>query len=565
MQFRHTTTTTTALSLYQTFTRHLSSSSPDLPNLRKIPSKYRPQAVKEAQRVLTDYLHATRTLPFTFAEHISKNSLFSLSDVMAKVEFSPQTFLRSFQRFLRYHPINEFEFLYESIGIKHSEVNGYLPANKFFLSEDSGVFNAACALSGFGFPWKKLGKLYEEEISIFKEDPCELKKKLNGFKEYGFTSVTVIGICLAFPYVLCSNCDMSIEIDALFDDLRRVLVDFDLSSSVEGNVDGWYEVCRKIRLFYNLGCKKGKIGELMAKSKSIFLEHSEEALTRKIEYFCKFSVPKEEVGLFILSKPVIMSVDVDSGFISVLGFLKHFGLKSKELDSISQKHPYVLGRNRLSNLPGLMRSLDLHERFFNEIKNGNHKLLITYPMGSPDEDLDNDFKENLARIQSLRTHVHTLRKLDFLHGIGYGENKLTIKVLTHVHGSSGELQERFNCLLCNGIEFSKLCKMVSQSPKILNQQPEILEKKVKFLCEEIGSSLQYLDLFPAYLCYDLHKRIKPRYRFHMWLAENGLCTKEYSIASMIATSEKTFIARIFVIHPAAPKLWLECFLYKDLP
>lgn len=99
MQFCHTTT---IHSLYKTFTRHLSSSSPDLPNLRKIPSKYRPQAIKEAQRLLTDYLHTTRTLPFTFAEHISKNSLFSLSDVMAKVEFSPQSFSKSFQRFLRY-------------------------------------------------------------------------------------------------------------------------------------------------------------------------------------------------------------------------------------------------------------------------------------------------------------------------------------------------------------------------------------------------------------------------------------------------------------------------------
>jgi len=29
------------------------------------------------------------------------------------------------------------------------------------------VLEAACALSGFGFPWNKLGRLYKEESSVF--------------------------------------------------------------------------------------------------------------------------------------------------------------------------------------------------------------------------------------------------------------------------------------------------------------------------------------------------------------------------------------------------------------
>ncbi|KAL7203866.1 hypothetical protein ACSBR2_017008 [Camellia fascicularis] len=552
--------TTTTFSLYSTLSRHFSSTT-KLPKLSKIPSRYRPKAIHLAQKALTDYLHTTRSLPFIYAEHISKNALFSLSDVASKVHFSPSTFFKSFQRFLRYHPINEFEFFYESIGINYHEINGFLPPNKFFLSEDSRVLNAAFAFSGFGFPWNRLGELYREEISIFSKNPGELSRKLHGFKDYGFGSVTVIGICLVFPYVLNGETELGNEISALFDDLGKLFVDFDLLNCVEGNVDAWIEVCRKIKLFYDLGCEKGKMGELMGKRKSIFLEYPEEVLINKVEFFCRLSVNKSDVGLLILERPEILDFDLEDQMISVLGLLKHFGMNTKELKSISEKYPYVLGRHKMVNLPHVMRALDLQEWFFNKMRSGKHHLLCTYVIGN--EDLDKDYKGSLDIIQSSRTSIHTLQKLNFLHGIGFGENNLTTKILANLHGTSSELQERFDCLLRNGIQFSKLCKMVTLSPKILNQNTEIIEQKMKFLCQGIGYSLEYLDPFPAYLCYDLEKRIKPRCRFHMWLIEKGLCAKKYSLSSMIATSEKNFIARVFGIHPAAPKQWFECFSNPD--
>ncbi|XP_075643771.1 transcription termination factor MTEF18, mitochondrial [Castanea sativa] len=534
-------------------TRNLSK----LPNLSKIPGKYRPQAIHEAQKALTDYLHATRTLPFTYAEHIAKNSLFSVSNLIVKLEFSPTDFSKSFQRFLRYHPINEFEFFFESIGLDYSEVNDFLPANKFFFSEDGTVLNAACALSGFGFPWNMLGKLYKEEVSIFSRSSDELKARLCGFKEYGFSNISVIGICLAFPHVLCGEGELGGEIDALFDDLKRVFLDFDLVSSIEGNVDAWYEVCRKIRVFYDLGCVKGTMGELMGRSKHVFIEYPEEVLVQKAEYFCRFGVGKEDVGLLLLQSPEILSLDLETPVVSVLGFLKHFGLDTEELMLVSQKYPYVFGRNKMANLPNVLRALNLHEWFFNKIKNGSHQLLANYVLSDPDEGLDREFRDGLDKIQYSRTPIHNMNKLNFLHGIGFGENALTMKVLAHLHGTSSELQERFDCLLRLGVKFSNLCMMVKSTPKVINQRPETIEQKVNFLCHEMGSSLEYLDIFPAFLCFDLENRIKPRYSFHMRLTEKGLCKKPYSIASIIATSEKNFVARLSGIHPDAPKKWSE--------
>ncbi|XP_010275376.1 PREDICTED: transcription termination factor MTEF18, mitochondrial [Nelumbo nucifera] len=543
--------------------RHFSS-LPKLRQLRRIPSRYRSRAILQAQQVLTDYLHSTRSLSFDHAENISKNSLFSLSELISKVEFSPSNFFRNFQRFLRYHPINEIEFFFESIGVPPSEINGFLPSHEFFLSEEGNILKIAGALSVCGFPWNKLGTLYKEEISIFSRSPEALTAQLREFRAVGFDSIAVSGICLAFPFVLSGNDELSGEIDALFDDLKRVFLDFGLASSVEWSTDAWYEICKKIRVFYDIGCERGKMGELFGRRKNIFLEHTEGVLVQKVDYFCRFSVRREDVGLLLLQYPEILHYDLESPVISALDFLKHIGLSSEKLNSIAEQYPYVLGKNRLANVPHLMRAVNLHQWFFNKIMNGDHHLLINFVASDPDEDLEKEFKDSLARFLTPKAQNLTIGKLNFLLGIGFGENLTTIKALSRIHGSRAELQERFDCLLRLGVEFTKLCKMVNRWPKILNQNPDVIEQKVNFLCNDIGSSLQTLNAFPGYLCFDLENRIKPRFRIHMWLKQMGLVTKNYSIASIIADSEKKFIARLFNIHPAAPKQWLECFSCKNL-
>lgn len=154
---------------------------------------------------------------------------------------------------------------------------------------------------------------------------------------------------------------------------------------------------------------------------------------------------------------------------------------------------------------------------------GDHNLLDTYVIGSLDEDLDKCFTEYLIKIGSSNLHAHTLCKLNFLHGIGFGDNKLTAKTSTNIDGSSAELQDRFDFLLSCGIEIPNLCKIIFRSPKILNQQINLLDQKVKYFCNDMCYSLHSLDEFPAFLTYNLDKRIKPRYIFHMWLMESNLC------------------------------------------
>ncbi|WJX77359.1 hypothetical protein P8452_60679 [Trifolium repens] len=489
----------------------------NLPNLFKIPSKHRNLVIHEAQKALIDYLHGTRCLPFTYAEHIANNSLCSLTNLISKVDFSLPTFSNNIKRVFRYNPINEFEVFFESIGIEYNLVSGLLPHDKLFFSQDRTLLEAACTLSDFGFPWEKLGVLYMEKSSIFGKSAEELNLRLCRLKRFGFGNVEVIGICLAFPFVLSEEVGQKgvVGIDGLFNDLKLIFLDFSLGSYVAGNVDSWHEVCRKLRLFYDLIGWKGNVGELMGRNKSVFVEHKEDELLHKleylVEYFCRFGVEKEEVARLILLCPELLKLDLEKQVINVLELLKHCGMSSKDLEDIGKKFDHVLGTNKMVNLPNVMRAMGLQEWFFDRIKGEHYRLIVDYITSYPNEDRDKDYQDGLKRIHVSRARVHSINKLNFLHGLGFGENVLTMNLLDRLHGTSSELQERFDCLLRLRIEFSKLCMMVRKTPRILNQNYEIIERKVNFFNQEMGTTLDYVETFPAMLHYHLDDRVIPRF------------------------------------------------------
>ncbi|WOL10209.1 hypothetical protein Cni_G18963 [Canna indica] len=536
------------------------------PKLKNLCYRHRARALEEAQQLLTDYLHSTRALPYAHADYIASHAPFALSALVAQVPFPPdaapadlEPFLR---RFLSFRPINEFDFFFESIGLPPSSFRSAAYSRSIFLSDDAPLLAAVSALVHFGFPWTKLGLLYREQLSIFSSDADHLVDRLRALEGRGFHRVCVIGICLAFPSVLCADADPGGEIDLLLQDLRNVFIDFGLAGCVpEDNVDVFLQVSRKIRVFYDLGSRMGTMGDLMGRNSRIFLELDEAAIAQKLNFFIRLGMETEKVGPFILKCTEVLDYDLENPSIAMPEYLKCLGLDEEEVNLLSRKYGYVMGKNMLGNLPWIMRAMNLHKWFMSRILDGHYHYLSSSFVSatSHDKTLESAFLQGLERVKSLKKEQYLDTKLEFLLSIGFGENKFTIKSLSVINGTKDQLQERFNCLLELGIEYSKLCKMISATPKILNQSKEMLHDKVNFLCNDLGCSLAYLDSFPAFLCFDLENRTKPRYKMLNWLKEHGLLKKPFAPATVLANSERRFMVNLYNVHPAAPKQWLECF------
>ena len=528
-------------------------SSKTLKPLKNVPSRHRAATLSQARSVLTEYLHVTRSLQFCHAENIAANSPSSLSSLLSRFTFpdEPSQLHAALRRFLSFRPVNEFDFFFESIGLHRA-----CSPRGIFLSDDSTLVAAVTALVQFGFPWTKLGILYSERDSIFTKSAEEIGLLLSRYEKLGFVRVAVIGICLAFPNVLASDGE---AVSLIFEDLRILISDFRPEGSAEENVEIYFRLCRRIKVFYSAGCEIGAVGEILAASRNILFKVEEEDIKNRINFFSRLGMSGKEAGTFLLRNPEVFPLDLENPSVRMPDYLKQIGL-CEDLDSLSVRFPYAMGKNRLSNLPAILKSMGLCEIFVKKIRNGHHYFLNPDPVPTVPE--DNDFQEELSKARLAAKSKLVTDKLEFLLEIGFGENKITLKTLRNINSSKNQLMERFHCLLQSGLDYSMACRMLCASPKLINQNAEMLKVKIDHLRNNLGCSIQYLDNFPAYLCFDLENRVKPRYRILNWLKEAGLLKKTYSPATVLATSEKKFVVCLHEIHPAAPKQWLEVFSRK---
>uniref|UniRef100_A0ACD5V0L2 Uncharacterized protein n=1 Tax=Avena sativa TaxID=4498 RepID=A0ACD5V0L2_AVESA len=298
-----------------------------------------------------------------------------------------------------------------------------------------------------------------------------------------------------------------------------------------------------------LSCRRrryqiGSIGGLVGCNQRVFLELKEELIGERLRFFKSLGLA-EEAGRFVLSNPGVFDLDFDDVVISVPEYLRRVGLLDDEVDAAVKLHPFVVGRNRLKNLPGVLRAMGLNHRFLEKISGGGESLRYLSPDfvledASYDLEVERAFLDRMIKVKVEKNSQLVDAKLEFLKSIGYGENKIATHVIPVLHSTQEMLRERFDYLLERGVEYTMLCRIVSVFPKL-------------------GYSLEYLDCFPALLCFDLENRVKPRYAMLRWLQEYGLLKRTLAPATVLANSEKKFISNLYNLHPAAPKLWLECF------
>ncbi|XP_062186899.1 transcription termination factor MTEF18, mitochondrial-like [Phragmites australis] len=534
--------------------------------LRNLPYRLRHAAVPAARAAVSEYLHSTRCLPSSHADSIAAHSPRSLLSFLAALPAVPGTlptaelpaFLR---RHLAFNPLNELPFFLESIGAPPHAAVSAPRSDLMFLADHPSLLGSVAALAHFGFPWSRLGFLFPAVLFGVPPDLISARLAALEARLHRLPRAAIIAACLTFPSLL--ECDLS-DGDPLVKDLGTAFRSLrsDLGSS--NDIDAFSGVCRRMQMFYDAGAELGSIGGLVGGSRRVFLEVDEKRIGKRLRFFKELGIVGKELGRFLLTNAGVFDLDFSDAVISVPEYLHRVGLADDEVDAAVGKHPYVVGKNRLENLPRVLRAMELEHRFLEKISVGGESLRYLTPDfvledGSFDTEVERAFLDGMAKVKAERKAKHVDNKLEFLKSIGYGENEIATRVIPFLNSTQDLLQERFDYLLERGVEYKILCRMLSVFPKVLNQGKEIMSEKLNYLTEELGYSLEYLDCFPAFLCFDLQNRTKPRYTMLRWLQKHGLLKKILAPATVLANSERRFITNLYIVHPAAPKLWLECF------
>ncbi|GMH08199.1 hypothetical protein Nepgr_010039 [Nepenthes gracilis] len=502
--------------------------------------------IREAQAALLDYLHSTRSFQFMDAEHISRNSPNFLRKLLGKVENEPNT-TRSLARFFRYHPVNEFEPFFESIGLDASEFIPLLPRDLMFLSDDVNMLENYHVLCDYGIPRNRIGKIYKEATEVFRYDYGVLQSKLQAYEGLGLSQSTVAMVVCSSPYLLFGDVN---------EDFRQVLgllnclgfeCDWFQGHLLVENSYNWRQIFELLCMLSDLGCSKEQLGSLISQHPELLFERTGSRTFSVIGFLVKFGSTKNDIYSMFLRFPQIPIDKFVWNLRNGFHFLAEIEMDVEDVGKIISSHAALLGSCSLKKTNSLLANLNIGKKRLSRAIKDNTDVLKNWVIGAKVKKLPSDGVEERSRI----------RKIEFLRNIGFAENsKEMAKALKVFRGKGLEIQERFDCLVKAGLDRKDVVRMVKVSPQILNQTKEVIEKKIDFLVNGLGYPITSLVAFPSYISYTI-QRVKLRHSMYQWLNERGTATSGLALSTIMACTDKIFMRTYVNQHPKGPKVWQE--------
>ncbi|WCJ33990.1 Mitochondrial transcription termination factor family protein [Euphorbia peplus] len=512
---------------------------------REIASKISNAGIKEAQAALLDYLHCDRTLLFTDAEHMSLNSPNFLGKLLKKVSIIPDSDIgTSLTRWLRFHPINEFEPFFESSGLLHSQYKSFLPRDLMFLADDCLLLENYHVLCNYGVPRTKIGKIFEEAGDVFRYEYGVLELKLREYEELGFEQYFMVKMIVCSPYLLIG--DVNLDFVKSMEILRkggRECCWFEKHSWEKSSIN-WSRVYALLKLFRY---SEEDWEKLLREHSGIIFESSGEKTLLVIGFLLKCGSSMNQIRDMFVQFPELpvgrFLLNLRRSFL----FLNEIDMKMVDIQRIVCSHSLLLGSCSLKRTDTLRTNLRAGNKRIRKLVLRNPKVMKNWVTRLRVERLTH-FEEN---------QKSQMMKIKFLMDLGFEENSKEMeKAFKFFRGDGAELQERFDGIMQAGLDRRDVITMVRKYPPLLNQSKTTLNKKIDFYVNDLRYHISYLIVFPSYLSFTT-ERVKLRLEMYNWLKEQGTLADELSLSTIVSCTEKVFFRRYVKLHPRGLEVWQE--------
>ncbi|KDP33099.1 hypothetical protein JCGZ_13543 [Jatropha curcas] len=502
-------------------------------------------AKTEAQDVLFEYLHNTRSLSPIDAEHISKNSPYFLQTLLSSIS-NEKDVRRSLSKFLRYNPINEFEPFFESLGLSPAELSSLLPRHLMFLSDDHVLLENFHVLCEYGFPRSKIGKMYKEAREIFRYEYGLLALKLQGYENLDLSKKTVIKLVSGCPSLLMGGVDN--DFVNVLEKLNRLGIESDSIGRYLSWKDSysWKRMLDTMDFLDKLGYSEEQLCNLFKTNALLVLDGSGKKVYVLFGRLLKLGLNVNEIYSLFIQNPQILSIKCEKNLFRALDFLLYIGMGVEEIANIVSSHVEILCSCSLKGPKIVCKELNIKKDSLCQIIRQGPVNFFSLASKSKVQNGEQTMPQDPSKSQD---------RTAFLLRLGYIENsEEMMRALKKFRGRGDQLQERFDCMVQAGLDYNVVSNLIKQAPMVLNQTKDVIEKKIDYLTKCLGYPLTSLVVFPAYLCYDL-ERISHRLKMYTWLRDRGAAKPMLSLSTILACSDVRF-AKYFVDgHPEGPAMW----------
>ncbi|KAF9621439.1 hypothetical protein IFM89_021478 [Coptis chinensis] len=352
----------------------------------------------EAQTALLEYLHVTRNLPFTDAEYMSKNSPLFIKNLLKNVEVG-QKIKWSLMKFFCYHPINEFEPFFESMGLTGSELDSILPQDLLFLKDDGLLLENYHALCNYGVPRGMIGKIYREAKEVFRYDYGVLHSTLYGYKDMGLSQTSVIKVVVSSPSLLIGG--VNGDFRKVLDMFRSLEIDFEWIEECISDNDtyDWSQVLGFLNFVCRLDYSKEELRALVKTHPGLLLEGSGRNAFHLVKILLKLGFTGKEVASLLLRLPQIQVGTFAKNLDRCLSFLMHIEMDSEDIARIVRAHTVMLGTLYLKKANTVQNELSIGRTRLCKIVKGNPYQLKNWALGMKLEPLRNSAENQSSLMQ----------------------------------------------------------------------------------------------------------------------------------------------------------------------
>ncbi|CAL9111753.1 unnamed protein product [Musa textilis] len=506
------------------------------------------RAVAEVQAALMDYLHGTRGIQFADAERISKHCPVFLAKLLKKVE-NDDNIGKAISRFFRYHPINEFEPFFESIGLTSDEISSFLPRYLMFLSDDKELIENYHVLCDYGIAHGKIGSIYKEAAEVFRCHFRDLESKLRAYEGLGLSKSTIIKVVVSSPTLLIGG--VNDEFVKVLEELENMGIHRDWIGGVlsEKNAYNWSHMLVLLQFFLELGFTKEALGDLIQRQPGFVLDDSGSAIFLLVGLLLKSGGTKKKLFSLFSQFPNVQFGIFMRNLWHGLMFLVEIEMETADIHKILLSHTEMLGSCPLKTPSSTINGLCVGPKQLCQIIKEDPDQLKKYALGI-------NVEPKVKPITKSNEHEQSLtEKRKFLVHLGFIEDSKEMKkALTLYRGKGNELQDRYDFLVKLGLDPNDVSNMIKVYPHVLNQKIDVLERKISFLTNDLGYPLSSLVAFPSFLCYTV-QRVSLRLSLYNWLKDRGKVKCRLALSSILASSDKKFVKRFVNLDPEGPKVW----------